>query len=181
MRRILISNVENIAIKYKQNVFKGCRKKPINGGIGNLEKMRDLIIQSHCKNWIYFANYVQTLIEKFDDLLLLKPYEFQFFYNDYLEKLNVEVESLNWRIWGRYEPKITFADALVDAMRFDWVRSYYPEIANGLGIKACVYCNASYTVNTNVKDDDVKGRYELDHFWPKSKYPFCVYPFIIYK
>lgn len=39
-----------------------------------------------------------------------------------------------------------------------------------LGIKACVYCNASYTVAT----DDDRATFQIDHSYPKSKYPFCV-------
>lgn len=37
-----------------------------------------------------------------------------------------------------------------------------------LGIKACVYCNASYTVAT----DDDRATFQIDHSYPKSKYPF---------
>lgn len=44
-----------------------------------------------------------------------------------------------------------------------------------LGIKACVYCNASYTVAT----DDDRATFQIDHSYPKSKYPFCVRHFLI--
>lgn len=42
-----------------------------------------------------------------------------------------------------------------------------------LGIKTCVYCNASYAIAT----DDNKATYQVDHCFPKSKYPFYVLHF----
>lgn len=69
-----------------------------------------------------------------------------------------------------------FYKHIVDAMRYDRVQSHImPKYVEEIGIRACVYCNTQYAVST----DTIKGRryshYELDHFKPKSQYPFlCV-------
>ena len=71
-------------------------------------------------------------------------------------------------------------------MRYDYVRNSpngYVKFFDDLKINACVYCNASYIVNANVlrlapkgkPRLNVMGRYELDHYLPKSQIPFlCV-------
>ncbi len=51
-----------------------------------------------------------------------------------------------------------------DAVQSTEIRPYMKK----LGIKACVYCNAAYAVAT----DDNKATFQVDHYYPKSKYPF---------
>lgn len=66
----------------------------------------------------------------------------------------------------------TFANLLVDAMHYDDIRKkIIPPIYRKLELKACVYCNANYTIS----DSDGEGYYDLDHWKPKSFYPFlCI-------
>jgi len=72
---------------------------------------------------------------------------------------------------------MNFSEHIVKIMHYKTVRSedMIPCVKK-LGIKACVYCNAQYTNTIDIGDDgSVKGRYELDHFWPKDEYPFlCI-------
>lgn len=41
------------------------------------------------------------------------------------------------------------------------------EFSKIIGIKTCPYCNAMLAINV-----DKKARYQLDHFYPKSRYPY---------
>jgi len=55
----------------------------------------------------------------------------------------------NWRRWKNYNP-YTFVEAM--------------------GLKTCPYCNRNYIFSVNKRSK--KLRPEIDHFYPKSKYPF---------
>lgn len=50
-------------------------------------------------------------------------------------------------------------------------KSVYPKIINQLGIKTCVYCNAQYAFSYDNGRDSFQN-YEIDHWMPKSKYPY---------
>lgn len=57
-------------------------------------------------------------------------------------------------------------------MRYQWVREkVYLAFGLKLGIKACVYCNAQYATTATVKGKII-ATYDLDHYYPKSHYPF---------
>lgn len=68
------------------------------------------------------------------------------------------------------EPKsLLLYKEIVRCLRYDYVQAMvFPNIMRQIGIKTCVYCNAQYAIAT-------KGGhvfYQLDHFYPKSKYPY---------
>lgn len=65
--------------------------------------------------------------------------------------------------------KILFHEIVVDAMRYPYVQAkVFPQIIRELGIKTCVYCNAQYAITTH----DNEPLYQLDHCYPKSRYPY---------
>ena len=68
------------------------------------------------------------------------------------------------------EPKSLFLyKEIVRCLRYDYVQAQaFPNIMRQIGIKTCVYCNAQYAIAT--KSGHVF--YQLDHFYPKSKYPY---------
>ena len=50
-------------------------------------------------------------------------------------------------------------------------RLVFPQYIKSLGLKSCVYCNANYIIT----DENGIAYYDLDHWKPKSKYPFlCI-------
>jgi 5-methylcytosine-specific restriction endonuclease McrA len=57
-------------------------------------------------------------------------------------------------------------------MRYDAARFEYYPFALEMDIKSCVYCNAHLAATTKNNNGTYKGTYELDHFYPKSKYPY---------
>ena len=199
MRRFLYSDYEIIAKKYRDNIFKNLKKKPKD----NLLYLKSKIPQKGYQNYI---DYIDEIINNFedknnpDDLLLAKPSEIMTCWKklcsstplttgDFFLKhpaLNPNNINLKSTLWGGKKNKKQFNDAIVDALRYDYVRNSpygFVSYFNDLNINVCVYCNASYIVNTNVRcltskghpRLNVMGRYELDHYLPKSLFPFlCV-------
>lgn len=172
MRRILIDEkVKKIARKYAMNLFKKRAdnfEKPLTG----LKKLSE----SLCKEeQVPYKLYVDNIISFYDEIILLKPNEFEKFKK---EKFNMLKDNqLSVSIPGFPKAK-KFYEAVVDSMRYDEVqkaeiRSYMKE----LGLNTCVYCNASYAVAT----DDRKATFQVDHWLPKSEYPFlCISFFNLY-
>lgn len=64
--------------------------------------------------------------------------------------------------------KKKFYELIVDRMHYDCVREVLIPFIEKMGIKTCVYCNVQYAITIDHK----RGLYELDHRYPKSKYPF---------
>jgi hypothetical protein len=199
MRRFLYSDVEWIAEKYRANIFKNLRKKPKDNLLYLKSKMPK-------KGYQRYINYIDEIINNFEDknnpndLLLAKPSEIMacwkkvrsskplktgdFFLNH--PALNPNTIDLKNTLWGGKKNKKQFNDAIVDALRYDYVRNSpygFVSYFNDLSINVCVYCNANYIVNTNIRGKtsgrktslNTMGRYELDHYLPKSQFPFlCV-------
>ena len=66
----------------------------------------------------------------------------------------------------------SLANRIVDAMKYNSVRDkIYPKNARQMKIKTCVYCNANYAIS----DNKGEGYFDLDHWKPKTLYPYlCV-------
>jgi 5-methylcytosine-specific restriction endonuclease McrA len=45
-------------------------------------------------------------------------------------------------------------------------------LAGKLNIKSCPYCNAQYTLIVNSKDKGGIAKFQFDHFFPKSEFPY---------
>lgn len=65
-----------------------------------------------------------------------------------------------------------FYDLVVDAMGYDDARSIFRSYVPLMGIKTCVYCNAQYAVSFTVKNGKEYAQFEIDHWMPKSEYPY---------
>lgn len=72
-----------------------------------------------------------------------------------------------------------FSDWILKALDYEGMRSdFFPGYFQNIGIKACVYCNAQLTVSIDsyVKlkrkvRKDVKAKFQVDHYRPKSQHP----------
>lgn len=84
----------------------------------------------------------------------------------------VDHQIVNCAMKVNGQDKDSFANRLVKAMHYDEVRKIMmPPIYRKLELKTCVYCNANYTIS----DENGEGYYDLDHWKPKSCYPFlCI-------
>ncbi|MFZ4400743.1 MAG: hypothetical protein ACOYO1_11970 [Bacteroidales bacterium] len=71
------------------------------------------------------------------------------------------------------ESKITpFGNNILSKLNYEDFRSTYAYIISKIiGIKACPYCNAILTIVAEREGDEKKSLFQLDHFFPKSKFP----------
>lgn len=202
MRRLLYSDFETTAKNYRDNIFKNLKQKPKD----NLNILKNKITATQRNGYQKYIDYIDEIINNFDDennpedLLLAKPLEVKgswdyykktksfrkddFFYKH--KALVLTLTDLEETPWNDGDDTTQFNSAIVDALRYDYVRNSpygFVSYFDDLKINACVYCNASYIVNTNVHSLtpkgktslEVMGRYELDHYLPKSQFPFlCV-------
>ncbi len=178
MRRILISsNIVHLSIDYNNNLFNERTsrfEKPINndGITGKLFDLEDYL-RNDC-NLQRFADYVRMIINKYNEINILKPNEFEHYQNTYfnLSEANLSTKVIPPDGNDRFTKKELYK-LIVEAMRYDAVRDkeFLPYVRK-IGIKSCVYCNAQFSVTTEKANGILSGKYELDHFYPQSKYPF---------
>jgi len=182
MRRILIdSRVFGIAKQYLELL----KKMGSNGAETpsvKLNALRTDISGSTLADRAVLVQYLDKVISDYDAIILAKSEEIDRLKGEFDNILESETVS-TVQLTGMEQP--SFYKALVKALRYDYVRSsIYPKISNGLGLKTCVYCNAALTyshkrvyVDKGKKKTNVVSRYELDHFHPKSYYPFLATSF----
>lgn len=118
-----------------------------------------------------FGNYVQEIITRYsNDLLTVKPSEMGGIIEDFEKILNYGELKRVLKV-GRNKKK-PFWEILVSQMMYPEIRRWiFPDYIRRQGLKTCVYCNANYTIT----DADGIAYYDLDHWKPKSKYPFlCI-------
>lgn len=128
-----------------------------------------------------YQGYLEEVASDYDNvdpsknLLVLMPDEFESYIAKYQSKFPAVVldKELVYKIQkgGKHpgKKKKKFWELVVGIMQYEKdVRPLMIPIIEGLGIKACVYCNVQYALTINHS----KGLFELDHRHPKSKYPF---------
>lgn len=128
------------------------------------------------RHWEAIRNYVQKInklqsidkkVEKafpgydFEKLVLAKPADLEHFIKNCTEKLSVF-------------PKSYYSYLSGDDKFFTNENKPYrsKDLVNNLGIKVCPYCNRNFIRPAGERRID-----ELDHFYPKSKYPFLALSF----
>ena len=168
MERILINKkVETCAAEYlaalkvrTSNAF----KLPVE----TLELFRSFL-QGKGKRYDRYTAYVDAIIQNYDEIILLKPDDFDGYEQNHFKMLNIAQLKKKFKY---QKSRKSFYEHVVDAMRYQWVREkIYLEYGLRLGIKACVYCNAQYATTATVKGKMV-ATYDLDHYYPKSQHPF---------
>ena len=162
MRRILIDDrVRGVAKSFQVFLEKGlgCKYKSPKTHLEELANNPLLNPQQ--------KQYVQLIISEWDNLIVLEPpfdVTIQKFESIFVaEKIATEQFGI--------APKSLYKE-IVKAMRYDYVQeTVYPKIINQLGIKTCVYCNAQYAFSYDNGRNSFQN-YEIDHWLPKSKYPY---------
>lgn len=118
-----------------------------------------------------FGEYVQEIINRYSgDLLTVKPSEMDGVIGAFESILDNGELTRVLQVGGK--AKKPFWEILVSQMMYQEIRQWiFPEYIRRLELKSCVYCNANYTIT----DTDGIAYYDLDHWKPKSKYPFlCI-------
>lgn len=170
MRRILIDdNIERLAECYLKDLTDraktGWREMPkrrlmmiYRGLTGDNERLK-------C--------YVSLLLSQYEKIILLRSEEFDDFHKQYFciwdEEMGTEVTVK--------KKTLPLSEAVKWAFRYDDLRdSFIPEHLDGLGVRTCVYCNEKSIGSGSEKDkngkDRIISRYQIDHYYPQSKYPY---------
>ena len=179
MRYIPITqDIKAKAVRFRNKLRSGLRIGYVSPEERLAELKEDLLDETD-------KQYVQCVIQNWDKLIVATPDEFDAWESIFNEKIStgsiserlVHVMVLN-KPKGVKEQKTRYLYKLiVDAMKYEYVQStIYPEFITELDIKACVYCNAQYAFSVGGRNG--YHNYELDHFMPKSKYPYLCTTFM---
>lgn len=157
-------------IEYSKNIFssrKSTGKNRFQFPRENLEQLI-AILNTNSIKYEKHIKYVENIKMKYPEILRAKPSEIDSLileFNSFLSNPDLSIKLPDDKL---------FYEVIVEAMRYDAVRDKeYLLFFGDLGIKACVYCNAQLAVNI-ISSDGKKNiaKFELDHFHPKSDYPF---------
>lgn len=196
MRKIFIdSRIDSIAEEYKKTVLMhlhyGTTKHLVNPKKKLLKFKKDFsegqvkeIIRVDANGKKIYATipnvlsssyqaYIQIVIDHYEsDLLTLKPSIFSALNNTLMSSLGNDASLLDKVLKVRNKKDDSFHNLLITCLMYEDIRTYvYPKFLKEIGVKTCVYCNANFAVT------DINGTayYTVDHWKPKSKYPFlCI-------
>lgn len=118
---------------------------------------------------IQLVSYLRHLLKRYDALRTMHPRKFsnaiyQFEKIISSNRINCQIRNAGSSVWND-----SLATEIVKSMKYNKVRELvYPIVIRPLGIKTCVYCNANYAIS----DIDGRGYFDLDHWKPKSIYPY---------
>lgn len=112
--------------------------------------------------------YIDLAVREYEDLLILHPTELIRKIADF--EAIISRNQINRKIFGREDAVLnSLSSRIVEAMGYQTIRDeVYPKYVRKMGIKTCVYCNANYAIT----DKGGNGYYDLDHWKPKSLYPY---------
>lgn len=136
------------------------------------------------------ADYVQEIVDTLPEILVLLPWDFSGFHDahfaQYDKKSGVHPVDLGREcslndIKGKSKHQQLYMH-IVDALGYSEVQQdVFPEYVMKMGIRSCVYCNAQYAVSSKKgktdKSKSYRTTYTLDHWKPKSKYPYLAVAF----
>ena len=204
MRKILInSKIEAIVEEYTDKLLKVQTINTQDLSTVNLDKIRkkltDLSMKLVTRKRSKYRKYVENIIKELPKIIKLKPSEFDSFKDKHFNNLTSEqlrdkvpdltdkqideaVAKLSQGISYKKESfnfgEKKFYELIVKAMCYNEVqKTVIRPYMKRMGLNTCVYCNASYAVAT----DDRKATFQVDHWLPKSEYPFlCISFFNLY-
>ena len=184
MRRMTITpEIEALAEEYKERLlYKTPKNSVVSRACSNLKFLRDKINEGGIEPLqdIAYVDYIERIENRYEILLTMHPKDFcdefdafneivggTHLSDNLLVKVNRKGESIQPR-------NVKFYELLVWALRYENVQgSIFPDYIRKLGIRTCVYCNAQYAIATRQN----KAFYQLDHCFPKSRYPFLATSF----
>lgn len=172
MRRITIEEAAPIANEYADTMTADRVKNWRDHPLKRLKRLQTSLLES-CD--YKKAIYVGYIINNYRDLLLLPSDGFMRLYNDFFYRWSDDELEATIDFEGK---EMVFKDTVLWAMRYEDIRNeVLPDIIYKLNINVCVYCNETAITTTEPytdSDGNVKRntRYQIDHFWPQSKFPY---------
>ena len=179
MRKVFINKkIELLAETYSKDLFQARTGSFVMPKI-KLEKLRDSLKPRKHKN---YRDYIDKILSKYEDILKAKPSEMQTLiseFNPLLSSFELKQNVNN--------KKLKFYECVVAALRYEDIRgAEFLDCLNDLSIKICIYCHAQLAIiaKTDIYDSKTRkyksnrsAKLELDHFHPKSRYPFLATSF----
>jgi hypothetical protein len=167
MLKIFInSNVTSMAVEYSTKLFEKRQ--------ANFEKPAFRLSHLHASLLGYlpvqYCEYIEMVIRTYRLLNAVEPKKFLRLHQKFFTRFDHSVNlSAKIPLGGITKE---FYKHIADAMRYDAVRDReFLPYAKKLGISSCVYCNANYALTIQFKKDTI-GKFELDHYFPQSTYPY---------
>lgn len=120
--------------------------------------------------------YIQHIIDNYQSILNATPVEMQTYISEFIKIIPAHDVKEPYKKGG-----IEFYKLIVTAMRYEALRDIeFPKFLMSSDIKSCVYCNSQSTLTIALryyskkkkKVKKAQSKLQLDHFYPKSKYPF---------
>ena len=141
--------------KFGAYILDGNRLKNILSGSPNM-------LEKECKD---FTKFILTLYKKSD-------------YKEYLDSTKKQRQNFHT------EDLHKFFNDISAVFNYTWLnglelsKEFNPyKLTEALGIRACTYCNRSYTVTRRKGKNGKLMRPQLDHWYPKSKFPLLAVSF----
>nr|WP_315154423.1 hypothetical protein [uncultured Flavobacterium sp.] len=111
---------------------------------------------NHVKSENCQINYLNYLISNFQKIILSTPEELDSHRLEFNKIIDEKVINKKFR------------EIIIETLNYKYLRAnFYPKYFNGLGLKACVYCNSQLAIISNGNS----AHFEVDHYLPKDKLP----------
>lgn len=121
-----------------------------------------------------YRDYIRWIKNNLANLLTKHPTEFVDIENDLTNRFNCKMD---WHGWSSGSD-VYFGTCVAKALHYSDVRELIlPKYIKELGIRTCVYCNMQYALTIPKRSGQNLAYYELDHAWPKSKFPYLALSF----
>lgn len=175
IKKIMInSTVESILENYKAQL------RDVSGKYYVVERLDTIIDEMNQReDQQLLVEYLDLIRHNYEKLLSLPPWE----YNGIIEQFEdilPQSELTNSIVFQTFNSnqnrstnaqEISIYELIVNIMDYKRVqKTLFPSIIRKLNIKTCVYCNTQFAIAT----DDNNAYFQLDHCFPKSKFPyFC--------
>ena len=107
--------------------------------------------------------YLEKLIQHFDRVVLGKPDELKLLKKAFDDIIDGKTMA------GAH---VEFKNELLNRLGYKKLRNnFYAKYYEGIGVKACVYCNSQLAVTVRTIHGERSAKFQVDHFYPKSDYP----------
>lgn len=173
MERILITKrIEDMALEYLA-ILKSGKQGRFKSPIQKLDMLLTFL-EGKGKAYQKYAVYVKRILDRYDEIVCLKPSDFDTYDKTWFNILKPQRLKLKFKY---QKTRKSFCEHVVDALRYKWVREeVFLDFGLQLGVKTCAYCNAQYAT-TVLESNHNFATYDLDHYYPKSRYPFLATSF----
>lgn len=179
MRKIKITPTLKAEVKSFNDSLFLSRKPDFELPISRLNKLR---IKLKGNKNVRYRKYVELIIEEYNEILNADPPKMRSLISEFNKIVNSNDISLPY-------PKNKlhyFYKDVVFALRYEDLRhKEFPQYLMQSNLRTCIYCNSQSAIVLEKQYFDKKKRrvkklsakLQLDHFYPKSKYPFLATSF----